>query len=143
MKGMTKAEFETLVDSQGPFLRWLGFEVDRMEPGDVAVRLPYQDTLARPGGTVAGPAMMALADFAMYVLLLSLNARAVDAVTASLHINFLRRPRQGDIVAASSMLRMGRRLAFFEVSMFTDGEDEPVAHATGTYALPPEAREEV
>ncbi len=137
MAGMDAARFEKLVASQAPFAERLGLRVDSMAPGDVQVRLPYSPDFVRPGGTVAGPAMMGLADFAMYVLILSLDASAVMAVTTSLHINFLRPPMGADIVARGEVLRMGRRLAFLEVTLFVEGEAEPVAHATGTYALPP------
>ena len=59
------------------------------------------------------------------------------AVTTNLNINFLRRPGQTDVVADCRILKLGKRLAVLEVTLFSEGEDEPIAHVTGTYSLPP------
>jgi uncharacterized protein (TIGR00369 family) len=91
----------------------------------------------RPGGTVSGPALMGLADTALYVALHATVGIVPHAVTSSLNINFLRRPSaNADIVAVCSLLKVGRTLAVGEVSLFSDGQPEPVAHVVGTYALP-------
>ena len=59
------------------------------------------------------------------------------AVTTNLTINFLRKPSQNDIMAEARILKLGKRLAVGEVTLFTVGEAEPVAHVTGTYSIPP------
>jgi acyl-coenzyme A thioesterase PaaI-like protein len=61
------------------------------------------------------------------------------AVTATLNINFLRRPEPRDVIAEAQLIRCGKRLAYGEVMLFSDGNPEPVAHVTATYALPPQA----
>jgi len=59
------------------------------------------------------------------------------AVTTNLNINFLRRPAQSDVIADCRVLKLGKRLAVLETTLFSDGDDEPIAHATGTYSIPP------
>ncbi len=104
------------------------------------MRLPYKPLFVRPGGTVAGPLLMGLADFAVYVAVLSVIGRVKLAVTTSLNCNFLRRPKPKDVIGEARMLKVGKRLAYGEVSIFTAGEagDGPVAHVTATYSIPPE-----
>jgi len=91
----------------------------------------------RAGGTVSGPALMTLADTAMYLVTLSVVGPEPLAVTSDLSIRFLRRPAPARVVAEARVLRAGKRLVVAEVTMFSAGEDEPIAHVTGTYVLPP------
>ena len=91
----------------------------------------------RPGDTVSGPTLMALADVAMYAALLGEIGLVPLAVTTSLNINFLRKPAQRDVIGEAKLLKVGKRLAVGEVTLFSDGEPEPVAHVTCTYSIPP------
>jgi uncharacterized protein (TIGR00369 family) len=91
----------------------------------------------RPGGTVSGPVLMSVADVAMYVAILGEIGIVPLTVTTNLNINFLRRPAPGDLIADCRLLKLGKRLAVGEVSLYSPGDDEPVAHATGTYSIPP------
>jgi uncharacterized protein (TIGR00369 family) len=91
----------------------------------------------RAGGTVSGPAMMMLADYALYAVIMSVAENGEGAVTSNLNTTFLRRPKPAAVIAEARLIRCGKRLAYGEVTMFSEGdEEEPVAHATGTYALP-------
>jgi acyl-coenzyme A thioesterase PaaI-like protein len=92
----------------------------------------------RPGGTVAGPALFALADVALYAAVLSRIGPVELAVTTSMTINFLRKPAPRPVIAEARLLQLGRRLAYGEVLLLSDGEADPVAHATGTYSIPPD-----
>ncbi|HCH7096950.1 TPA: PaaI family thioesterase [Pseudomonas aeruginosa] len=87
----------------------------------------------RPGGTVSGPTLMAIADVALYVAVLGEIGIVPLAVTTSLTINFLRRP-------AADRRVVGKTLAMGEVSLFSEGDAEPVAHVVGTYSIPPAHR---
>jgi uncharacterized protein (TIGR00369 family) len=118
----------------------MGFEITDIGKGTCRVRLPQKDEFLRPGGTINGPALMSLADFGMYVAVLSRIGRVEMAVTTSLNCNFLRRPRPGAVIADCRLLKLGKRLAFGEVSMFSEGDEDsgPVAHVTATYSIPPE-----
>jgi len=136
MRGMALAEFQRLVDEELRLAHWLGLTVERIGQGKATVRLPRKPETVRPGGTVAGPAMMALADCAMYAAVLGHNRDAVMAVTSNLTIHFLRAPKPADLLGEAEVLRLGRRLAVIEVTIRAEGEEKPVAHVTGTYALP-------
>ena len=76
-------------------------------------------------------------DVALYGAVLSKIGRVELAVTTSMTINFLRRPAPADLIAEARLLKIGRRLAYGEVLIHSSGSDEPVAHATGTYSIPP------
>jgi uncharacterized protein (TIGR00369 family) len=119
-------------------------EVDDAGDGSARVRQKIGEEHLRPGGTVSGPTMMAVADAASYLAVLSQIGIVPLAVTSHLSIHFLRRPRPGrDIVAEARVLKLGRTLAVVEVRVLSEGEPESVAQATVTYALPqkPDAAE--
>ena len=113
-----------------------GLSIERVDYGDVRVRKVFHEDHLRPGGTISGPTMMELADFAMYVAVFSAVGPQPLAVTTNLNINFLRKPAQADLIADARLMKIGKRLAVGEVSIYSDGEDEPVAHVTSTYSLP-------
>lgn len=102
------------------------------------MRACYNESFLRPGGTIAGPVMMGLADAAMYALVLANVGQVELAVTTSLNINFLRKPAPGDMLGVARPLKLGKRLAIGEVAMYSAGAtDIVVAHATATYSIPP------
>ena len=117
----------------------MGLAIDAIEVNHVILRAVYSDRFLRPGGTVAGPILMGLADAAVYALVLSRIGPVELAVTTQLSINFLRKPAPGDVLARASMLKLGKRLAVGEVILFSEntGIEKPVAHATATYSIPP------
>lgn len=131
--------FREIVAARLPFAEMMGIQVDHFAADHVRLRAVYSDRFLRPGGTIAGPVMMGLADAALYALVLSRIGPVELAVTTSLSINFLRKPLAADIVADARMLKLGKRLAVGEVNLFSEalGRDEPVAHVTGTYSIPP------
>ena len=101
-----------------------------------SVRLNYHPDHLRPGGTISGPAMFALADLALYVAILHEIGRVKLAVTTSLTINFLRKPEPNDLIGRAKLMKLGKRLAVGEVALYSEGSDEMVAHAVGTYSIP-------
>ena len=138
MPQMTAADLEAFLAAQFPQLDALPFKIERVEERLVEVRLLYADAHLRPGGTISGPALMSLADAAMYLLVLSLIGPVALAVTTNLNINLLRKPQPGDVLAQAELLKLGARLAVGSVTMFSSGDSEPVAHATVTYSIPPQ-----
>ena len=95
----------------------------------------------RPGGTVSGPVLMAVADVALYVAILGEIGIVPLTVTTSLTINFMRKPvATADVVGVCKLMKLGRSLAVGEVSLYSEGDNEPVAHVVGTYSIPPEAK---
>lgn len=112
-------------------------ELVELGDGTATMRLPVDDQHLRPGGTVSGPAMMGLADVTVYAALLSRIGPVPLAVTTQLNINFLRKPSADrDIFATAQMLKVGKRLAVGEVYILSEGDEEPMAHATMTYSIP-------
>jgi uncharacterized protein (TIGR00369 family) len=105
--------------------------------GGCRVRRKFSERSLRPGGTISGPTMMGLTDFAMYVAILASVGPVPLAVTTNLNINFLRKPEQRDLIAEVKLIKLGKRLAVGEVEIFSEGLDEMVAHATATYSIPP------
>ena len=91
----------------------------------------------RPGDTVSGPTLMALADVAMYAALLGEIGLVPLAVTTNFNINFLRKPAQRDVIGEAKLLKVGKQLAVGEVALYSEGDPEPVAHVTSTYSIPP------
>lgn len=136
---LDEAAFREILDERLPFAGMMGIAVDYFADDHVRLRARYDERYLRPGGTIAGPVMMGLADAALYALVLSRIGPVELAVTTSLSINFLRKPTAADVVADARMLKLGKRLAVGEVTLFSDGSEdaEPVAHVTGTYSIPP------
>jgi uncharacterized protein (TIGR00369 family) len=113
-----------------------GLTIERVDYASSRVRRHFQEDYIRPGGTISGPTMMELADFAMYVAVFSVAGPQPLAVTTNLNINFLRKPGKGDLVADARLMKVGKRLVVGEVVIYSDGEGEPVAHVTSTYSIP-------
>ena len=112
--------------------------VDEISELSATVSLPVDEAHLRPGGTVSGPTLMSVADLALYVAILGHIGIVPLAVTTNLNINFLRKPAAGKtIIGRCKLLKAGRLLATGEVYLYSEGSDEPVAHAVGTYAIPP------
>jgi uncharacterized protein (TIGR00369 family) len=118
------------------FYEGCGLTLERVEYASIRVRRAFHEDYLRPGGTISGPTMMELADFAMYVAIFSAIGPQPLAVTTNLNINFLRKPAQADLVADAKLLKVGKRLAVGEVTIYSDGSPEPVAHVTSTYSIP-------
>ena len=136
MPKVTKEEVKAICDAELPLVSILGAEIKSIGQGEASVSLAAQQKLLRPGGTISGPAMMAIADYAFYIALLSKIGLEPMAVTSNLTINFLRKPAAKELVAKAKVVKLGRRLAFGDVFIFSEGQEDAVAHATCTYALP-------
>ncbi len=112
--------------------------VESVDGDVVVVSVAVSARHGRPGGTVSGPTMMALADTAAWMAILSQVGPKLLAVTTSLHIDFLRRPAIADLVARGRLLKLGRTLAVVDVELTSRGDPALVAKAQVTYSLPPE-----
>jgi uncharacterized protein (TIGR00369 family) len=136
MSKISKQEFTQLISAQLPWAVDAGIEIRNIKYGEVGLVLPYHERSTRPGGTISGPHMMLLADACMYAVVLSMIGKVELAVTTNLNINFLRKPNKTDLIAEGKIIKLGKRLAVLEVSIFS--KDDIVAHVTGTYSIPPE-----
>ena len=129
LQAFLRAEFPQVADQ---------FRVERAAPMEVGVRMLVEARHLRPGGTVSGPSLFALADVATYLAILAMIGPQALAVTTNCSIDFMRKPRSGvDVTAAAQLLKLGRVLAVGDVRLFSDGVTEPVARATLTYSIPP------
>ena len=116
----------------GSFIR-----IEHADGETCRVRERFGERMLRPGGTVSGPTLMALADCAMYVVLLSAIGPVGLAVTTNLNINFLRKGAPGqDVLAEAKLLKLGKRLAVGEVTLRSADSPDPIAHVTATYSIP-------
>lgn len=136
MPAMTADDIDAFLAEHFPQAR--GFtRITSIREDEVDLVLPFSAGYLRPGGTVSGPTLMALADTAMYFLVLSQVGPVPLAVTTNLSINFLRRPPPADVGATARMLKLGSRLAVGEVHISSAEGGALVAQASVTYALPP------
>ena len=138
MTKMTAAEIDAFLEREFPQIHHGGktYHVEEVGPLSARLRCDYHEKLLRPGGTISGPTMMALADLALYVAILGQIGPVGLAVTTSLTFNFLRKPGQTGLIGDCKLLKLGKRLAVGEVSIFSEGSTDIVCHATGTYAIP-------
>lgn len=114
------------------------FIVERLADGVMTIRMPVGEADLRPGGTISGPTMFALADVGAYLATLALIGPQALAVTTNCSIDFMRKPAGGaDLRAEARVLKLGKQLSVTDVLIFSDGMAAPVARATLTYALPP------
>ena len=136
---MTVEELERFFLAEFPqvFHAESGLAIEAVWERGCRVRQAFRQRSVRPGGTISGPTMMALADFAMYVAVLAAIGPVPLAVTINLNINFLRKAAPRDLIAEARLLKLGKRLATGEVTICSQGETEPVAHVTSTYSIPP------
>lgn len=133
-----KAEMEEFIAQEFPQANFL---LESFDEDSITIRRSVSEADLRPGGTVSGPTMMSLADCAIYVAILREIGLVALAVTTSLNINFLRKPVAGtDILGVCRILKLGKVLAVGEVTIYSDGDDRPVAHSVGTYSIPQERK---
>ena len=119
MAKITTDDFNRIIAEDLPLAHGLGLRLDAIERSRAVIRIPYDD--------------------AMYAVIMSELGTIKKAVTTNLNINFMRRLEPGDVIAEGRILKLGRRLAVMEVTIHGEGSDELVAHATGTYSIPPAA----
>ncbi|TAL38169.1 PaaI family thioesterase [Phenylobacterium sp.] len=140
------AKLEPVLDAEGvnallrrafPQSPQQGFpQVTSVTPGRVRLVSPYRPDMLRPGGVIAGPTLMSLADTAAYALVLAHIGDQLMTVTSQLNMSFLRGAQPGELHAEAEMLRLGRRLAVMDVRLWTEGPDRLAAQAGVTYAIP-------
>ncbi len=117
---------------------WDDFEVEQLEGDLTVLRLKVKEHHLRPGGTVSGPSIFALADCAVYAAILARLGKVPLAVTTNCAIDFMRKPAAGkDLLGEARLLKTGRVLVVGDVLIRSAGEEKPVARASLTYSIPP------
>lgn len=135
---MSVADLDRFFDVEFPQMRQAGgMTLVSVGSGSATMRLPYHPANLRPGGTISGPAMFALADVGLYAVILAHIGPIGLAVTTNMNINFLSKPKPQALLAECTLLKLGKRLAIGEARLFGQDDNILVAHATGTYSIPP------
>ena len=115
------------------------FVIEQVQEHAIRVRLVVAERHLRPGGTVSGPTMFALADVSVYLAILAMIGPKALAVTTNCSIDFMRKPAAGaDLLCDCRILKLGRVLAVGECLLYSEGVEAPVARASMTYSMPPE-----
>lgn len=135
---MTLTGLTRYVRSVFPQAQIYGWKIEDLKPSLVTVSMQASGGDLRPGGTVSGPTMFALADLTAYILVLAHIGEVALAVTTNLSINFLAKPRPGPLIADGLLIKLGKRLAVCEIHIHSPGSNGLVAQATATYSIPPE-----
>ncbi len=134
---MTIDELMVFLDREFPQVTG-EFTIEELGEMRARIRLNVQERHLRPGGTVSGPSIFALADVSVYMAVLAMIGPVGLAVTTNCSIDFMRKPAaQADLIAECRLLKLGRVLAVGEVLIFSEGLDKPVARASMTYSIPP------
>jgi len=136
---LTLAELRKFMDEAFPQVNMAGkhYFIDALEPGLAKMRLESGEIHLRPGGTISGPAMFTLSDYAAYAVILGHIGPVGLAVTTNLNINFLRKPEPGSLLAEGKLIKLGKRLAVVDIALTMPSSDDLIAHATATYSIPP------
>lgn len=134
---MKKKDLEAFIAKEFPQVS-SDFVIDSVREQELVTRLRVAHHHLRPGGTVSGPAMFALADVSVYLAILSQIGPWALAVTTNCSIDFMRKPvPDADLIARTRLLKLGRMLAVGDVHLASEGSDKLVARATLTYSIPP------
>ena len=124
-----------LRENFAPWVLDLGLRVEEIGDRRAVLRLPWSDRLAREGGGMSGQALMAAADTATVIAVSGARGGFVPMTTVQQNTTFQRPVAGRDVLVAARITKLGRTLAFADVTMTADGEDEPAAHATTVYAV--------
>ena len=132
---MNEEEIQNLINTEFPESSLI---IENCSFKNAKIRLEVNNKHLRPGNTVSGPSIMFLADMAMYAAILTSLGKVFLAVTTNFNINFLKKPEPNkNLIGESTLMKIGKRLVVGEVKIHSQGDSEPVAHATCTYSIPP------
>lgn len=133
---MTISQLHDLINAEFPQVKDQ-FDITAINDDGATVRMFINDSNLRPGGTVSGPSMFALADCAFYMATLAMIGPEALCVTTNCSIDFMRKPQPGDLVADARILKLGKSLSVGDVLIHSVHDDKPVARASLTYSIPP------
>lgn len=140
MPAITPEIFNTQLLAKVPLAVHMNIRCVEIHKGAAKLVMPYGPHIIRPVDTVSGPALMTLADVGLWAAVLSSVGAVEMVVTTNLNMNFLKKADATDVIAEAKVLKMGRRLAVAAVELIAANTDEMVAHATASYAIPPDKK---
>lgn len=142
MGKLNEVELKSILLKNLPAIDQHGEVVERVGRGEVRLRLPFRkeylgaDVWGDTESLVfSGPMVMGFAHMAMYGCIYAALGRDVIPVVATLSITFLRPVPAADLIAEARIIRRGKRLAYLETYLYSEGDAEPIGHVTSTYAI--------
>jgi len=134
--GLTVAEGNRILrDNFAPWVLDLGLVVSEIGDRSAVLRLPWSNRLAREGGALSGQAMAAAADTATVIAVSAARGSYGPMTTVQLSITY-QRPVIGKYLLVTATLdKIGRSLAFADVTLTSEGANDPAARASTVYAL--------
>jgi acyl-coenzyme A thioesterase PaaI-like protein len=133
---LTPAEAEKILAANfAPWVLELGLSVEEAAVGRVVLRLPWSGHLAREGGSLSGQALMAAADTATVIAVSAARGGFVPMTTVQQSISFQRAVMDADVLVETVLTKLGRRMAFADITMTAAGSEEIAARASTVYAL--------
>ncbi|CAN0605139.1 unnamed protein product [Ectocarpus sp. 12 AP-2014] len=134
---LSAAEVQAFVRDEFPQMA-NQFTVESVGPMTARVSMIPSEAHLRPGGTVSGPTIFALADCAVYFAIIAMVGREALAVTTNASIDYMRKPKLGAALTADvQLLKLGRVLVVGDVLVRSGGEEAVLARASFTYSRPP------
>ncbi|MFG2006518.1 PaaI family thioesterase [Spirillospora sp. NPDC048911] len=124
-----------LKDNFAPWVLDLGLSVEALGERQATLRLPWSERLAREGGALSGQAMMAAADTATVIAVSVARDGFVPMTTVQQSTTFQRPILAKDLLVTARLTKLGRTLAFADITMTGDGDAEIAAQATTVYAI--------
>ncbi|MFJ5547950.1 PaaI family thioesterase [Streptomyces sp. NPDC093225] len=133
---LTTAEADKiLTDNFAPWVLALGLTVAETGERHAVLRLPWSDALARDGGGLSGQAMMAAADTATVIAVSAARGGYGPMTTVQQSTTFQRPVVGADLLVRVDISKLGKRMAFADITMTAEGQEEPAARASTVYAL--------
>ncbi|MBX3608057.1 MAG: PaaI family thioesterase [Piscinibacter sp.] len=119
-----------------PWVQQLDLRVLDAQAGEVLLALPVTQQHVHTGNVVCGQTLMAAADTAMVLAVMTRAGGFKPMTTVQMQTSFLRPvPAESGVAQVRArVLRMGRNLVFGEIRI-TSADDLLAAHATTTCAL--------
>lgn len=130
-----RAAQQMLTENSATWVQELQLRVEFVATDRAVLRLPFSDNLVRIGGMICGQALMSAADTAMVIALAGAFGGFKPVTTVSQNVTFMRPISGTDTLVEARIVRLGRTLAFGEILLRADGDEQPAAHATATYAI--------
>lgn len=116
----------------------MGIKVTGISWGEVQAEMQIRDEFLRPGGTIAGPVLMGLADAAMWGAAMTVHPDGIQSVTSDLTMHFLSRPAGQVLKCVATVVKPGKRLLVLRADLSCDDDPRVVAACQSSYALPPQ-----
>lgn len=134
---ITVEQFNALMRAEIPLSTFLGIAALEVGAGSAVLRLPFTPAALRPGGVQSGPALMALADLAMYAAVMGLYGNEPRALSSDLSMNFLRRAPSQTLLGRCTVLGLDAKRALAKTEIVPEsGDGRMVCLVTANYALP-------